>query len=48
MEVIITFVSYIGWKVSGIDFPTLYFYIDLSFAIWKVVKHYANDKTARR
>lgn len=48
MNVIIVIVSFIGWKASGIDFPTLYFYVDLSFTIWKVVKHYTNDKTARR
>ncbi|MBD5545822.1 MAG: hypothetical protein HDQ97_00175 [Lachnospiraceae bacterium] len=48
MSVIILIVSLIGWKVSGIDFMTLYFYIDLSFTIWKGIRRYTNDKTARR
>lgn len=48
MDAIILIVSYIGWKASGIDFPTLFFYIDLSFSLWKVVKHYVDDKTAKR
>lgn len=48
MDAIILIVSYIGWKVSGIDFPTLFFYINLSFSLWKVVKHYVDDKTAKR
>lgn len=48
MQTIIVLVSFIGWKASGFDFPTLYFYIDLSFALLKVVKHLTNDKTARR
>lgn len=48
MDVVIVIVSLIGWKVSDIDFTTLFFYIQLSNAIWKVVKRYTNDKTARR
>ena len=48
MDAIILIVSYIGWKASGIDFPTLFFYIDLSFSLWKVVKHCTDDKTAKR
>ena len=48
MSVIILMVSFIGWKVSGIDFMTLYFYIDLSFTIWERIRRYTNDKTARR
>ena len=47
MEVIILIVSLIGWKVNGIDFMTLYFYIDLSFALWKGFKRYTNDKTTK-
>ena len=48
MDVVILIVSLIGWKVSDIDFMSLYFYIDLSFALWKVLRHYTSDKTARR
>lgn len=48
MEAIIVIVSLIGWKVSGYDFTTLFFYIELSNTLWKVVKHFTNDKTARR
>ena len=48
MEVVIVFVSIIGWKVSEIDFTTLFFYIELSNTLWRIVKHYTNDKTARR
>ena len=48
MDVIIIIVSLIGSMVSGFDFPTLYFYISLSNALWKVVKRYTKDKTARR
>lgn len=48
MEVIIVLVSLIGWKVSGYNFSTLFFYIELSYTLWRTVKHYTNDKTARR
>lgn len=48
MSVVILIVSLIGWKVSEVDFMTLYFYIDLSFTIWKGIRFYTNDKTARR
>ena len=48
MDVVILIVSLIGWKVSDIDFMSLYFYIDLSFSLWKVLRHYTNDKTAKR
>lgn len=48
MDVVILIVSLIGWKVSGIDFMTLYFYLELSNTICKVIKRYTNDKTARR
>lgn len=48
MEAIITIVSLIGWKASGYDFATLFFYIDLSFALYKGMKHFTNDKTAKR
>ena len=48
MDVIILIVSLIGWKVSGIDFMTLYFYLNLSNTLWKAIKRYINDKTARR
>lgn len=48
MEAIIVIVSLIGWKVSGYDFATLYFYIELSNTLWKLLKHITNDKTAKR
>lgn len=48
MDVIIVFVSILGSIMSGYDFPTLYFYISLSNALWKAVKRYTKDKTARR
>ena len=48
MQAIIVIVSLIGWKVSGIEFTTLFFYIELSFSIWEAVKNYTNDKTAKR
>ena len=48
MDVIIVIVSLIGSIASGYDFPTLYFYISLSNSLWKSVKRYAKDKTARR
>lgn len=48
MSLIILIVSLVGWKVSGIDFMSLYFYIDLSFTLWKVLRHYTNDKATRR
>ena len=48
MDVIILIVSLIGWKVSGIDFMTLYFYLNLSNTLWKAIKRYINDKAARR
>lgn len=48
MEVIIVFVSLIGWRVSGFDFTTLFFYIELSNTLCRVIKHYTNDKAARR
>lgn len=48
MDVVIVFVSLIGWKVSGYDFTTLFFYIELSHTIWRAIKHDTNDKTARR
>lgn len=48
MEVIVVVVSYIGMKASGYDFATLYFYITLSNALWKAIKHYTKVKTTRR
>lgn len=48
MDVIIVIVSLIGHIASGYDFPTLYFYISLSTTLWKVVKRYTKDKTAKR
>lgn len=48
MQAVIVIVSLIGWKVSGIEFTTLFFYIELSFSIWKAVKNYTNDKTSKR
>ena len=48
MDVIVLIVSLIGWNVSDIDFMTLYFYINLSFSLWKALRHYTKDKTARR
>lgn len=48
MEAIIVIVSLIGWKVSGYDFTTLFFYIELTTSLWKAVKHFTDDKTARR
>lgn len=48
MEAIITIVSLIGWRVSGYDFTTLFFYINLSFTLYKGLEHFTNDKTARR
>ena len=46
MEAIILIVSIIGWVVSDIDSMDLYFYIDL--ALYKGIRHYTKDKTARR
>lgn len=48
MDAIIIIVAFIGWRVSGYDFPTLYFYISLTISLYKLVKHYTNDKTAKR
>lgn len=48
MDVIITIVSLIGWKVSGYDFTTLFFYISLTMSLYKEFKHFTNDKTAKR
>lgn len=48
MHAIITIVSLIGWIVSGYDFATLFFYINLSIALYKGFKHFTNDKTAKR
>ena len=44
METIILIVSFIGCIVSDIDFITLYFYIDLTFTLWKVSKQLTNDE----
>lgn len=41
-------VAIIGWKASGIDLPTLYFYICFSIDICKVLQHITNDKTTKR
>lgn len=48
MDVIIVIVSLIGWKVSNIDFLTLHFYITLSYSLLKALRHFTDDKTARR
>lgn len=48
MSVIILIVSLIGWKVSGYDFTTLYFYIELSYTLQKAIRRYFNDKAAKR
>ena len=48
MEVIIVIVSFIGWLTSGFDFTTLHFYISLAFSLWKCIRRYTNDKTAKR
>ena len=48
MDAIITIVSLIGWKVSGYDFTTLFFYINLTIALYKGFKHFTNDKTTKR
>lgn len=46
--VIIVIVSLIGWKVSGYDFTTLYFYIELSNSLWNLLKQFTNDETTKR
>jgi hypothetical protein len=38
MDVIIAIVSLIGKYASGYDFPTLYFYIYLSYSIMKDIE----------
>lgn len=48
MSVIILIVSLIGWKVSGYDFTTLYFYIELSYTLQKAIRRYFNDKATTR
>lgn len=48
MVVIMIIVAMIGSVASEYDFPTLYFYISLSHELAEAVKHYMNDKTAKR
>lgn len=50
MDVIIfVVIAFVGYKASGIDFPTLYFYISLASELTTALRRYAtNDKTAKR
>lgn len=45
MEAIILLVALIGCEVSGYDFATLFFYIELAVSLGKFLEDDANDKT---
>ena len=45
MEAIILLVALIGYEVSGYDFATLFFYIELAVSLGKYIEDSANDKT---
>lgn len=47
MEAISVIVAFIGWKTSGYDFPTLYFYISLALIFYKAWVDYTDDKTTK-